>query len=245
MTVDYWYCGMCGVQLMTSDQTNDGRFPAVRRFEDERNQRGLIAVRCAMCANIPYLLEEGQPSRVDLIGETDIPILTSCNSEYNYYPLGLGHVLEVYMPRPSDELIEQLRSEEIEIGLFVEENVNLIVVAYRHGEWKFNITPYSWHAQNEWFRAVSPPLELRSEDERNFTVAFVDTKGGKYRAVRRMRMTPEFAQEFHRAIQEHIERGAPDWEKYRWRVEALGSLLYENKAESLLVARGLLVPATE
>jgi hypothetical protein len=36
MTVGYWRCGMCGVQLMTSDQTNVGRFPATRRFEDER-----------------------------------------------------------------------------------------------------------------------------------------------------------------------------------------------------------------
>lgn len=236
---------MCGIQLATSDQTNVGRFPAIRRLEDERNHKGLIAVRCAMCANMPYLLEEGQPYRVDLIGESDIPILTSCNSEYNYYPLGLGHVLEVYTPRASDELIEQLRDEEIEIGFFVEENVNLVVVAYRVGEWKFNITPYSWLIQSEWFRAVSPPLELTSEDERNFTVAFVDTKGGKYRAVRRMRMSREFAQEFHRAIQKHIQRGAPDWEKYRWRVEGLGSLLFENKAESLLVARCRLEPPAE
>ena len=157
MTVDYWGCGMCGIQLMTPDRLNAGKLPGIRRFEDERNHKGLIAVRCVMCANMPYLLEEGQPYRVDLIGNDDIPLLTSCNSEYNYYPLGFGHVLEVYVSDPSEKLIEQLRNEVIEIGFFVEENVNLVVVAYRVGEWKFNITPYSWLIQSEGFRAVSPP----------------------------------------------------------------------------------------
>ena len=45
MSIDYGHCGMCGVQLMTSDQTNVGRFPVTRRFEDERAHKGLIAVQ--------------------------------------------------------------------------------------------------------------------------------------------------------------------------------------------------------
>jgi hypothetical protein len=240
MTVDYWLCGMCGVQLMTPDQFNAGKLPGIRRWEDPRNHKGLIAVRCAQCAHLPYLLEEGQPYRVDLIGEDDIPILTSCNSEYNYYPLGIGHLLEAYVTNPSEQWIEQLRSEPIEIGFLVEENVNLIVVAYRHGEKKFNLTPYSWPAQREWFRAVSPPAEITSDADRKFAVAFVDTKGGKYRVVRQMKMSQEFAQQFHEAIHAHIERGAPDWGKYRRRVEGLGSLLFENKVEGLLTARSIL-----
>lgn len=225
---------------MTPDRFNAGKLPGIRRFEDERNHKGLIAVRCSQCARLPYLLQEGQPYRVDLIGDDDVTIISDCNSEYNYYPLGFGHMLEVFVSHPSDKWIEQLKTEQVEVGFLVEENVNLIVVAYRYGEGKFNVTPYSWHPQSEWFRTVSPPVELASDDDRNFAIAFVDTTGGKYRVVRQMKMSPEFAQQFHRAVQEHIACGEPDWERYRRRTENLGELLYQNKVESVLTARCVL-----
>ncbi len=207
-----------------------------------RTKRDLIAVRCSQCASFPYLLEEGQPSRIDLIGHDDVTVLTDCNSEYNYYPLGIGHILEAFISDPSDERLEQMKNDPIEIGFLVKESVNLIVVAYRRGDKLFNVTPYSWLAQREWFRAVKPPLELTSETDRSFTVAYTDIKGGKYRVIRGGKMSPEFAVQFHSAIHEHIERGAPDWDTYRLYVQNLGDLLYENKVESLLVARCWIVP---
>jgi hypothetical protein len=236
MNVDYWRCGMCGVQLMTPDQNNAGKFPATRRFR-ESNETGLIAVRCAQCARLPYLLEEGQPHRIDLIGHDDINVIPSCNSEYNYYPLGIGHILEIFASDPNEQWMTDVRNDSIEIGFLVEENVNLIVLAYRRGEHRLNVTPYSWHAQIESIRAATPPLHPSSESDRRFTVAYVNTRGGKYIAIREGTLTEEFASQFHSTIHEHIARGAPDWERYRWRVEGLHNLLYQDKVNSLLIAR--------
>lgn len=188
---------------------------------------------------MPYVLEEGQPHRVDLVGNDNVPLLIDCNSEYNYYPLGFGHLLEAFVSRPSDERIVQLRNEPIEIGFFVEEKFNLIVVAYRLGESLFNTTPYCWHAWREWLRAT-PPTALTSDADRNFSVAYVDTTGGKYGVIRPLKMSPEFRAEFDSAIHQQIERGAPDWEPYRSRAQNLGDLLYQNKVEALLTARCVL-----
>ena len=245
MTIDYWICGMCVVQLMTPDKYNQGKLPGIRKFQDRREKTGLIAVRCAHCAEIPYLLEEGEVSRIHFMGDDDVSILFECNSEFNHYPLGIGHVLEPYIGEVDKARMEQLRTDPIEIGFLVDKEVNLVIVAYRHGDRRFNVTPYSWHANQEWFRAATPALEVDSDESRTFTVAYVNTTGGKYEVIRVGTISPEFALEFHTAIHEHIERGAPNWERYRSRVENLGGLLYENRIESMLSARCSIVPPSE
>jgi hypothetical protein len=239
MSVDYFRCELCGAQLMQGDPTNETKFPAVRRFRDEMAREGLLAVRCAECAEMPFRLEEGEPFRIDMIGQDETPVLTDCNSTYNYWPRGIGHMLEIYLSRPTDDYISEVRSGRVEIGFLVEEDVNLIVMAYRVSSDDWNVTPFLWHMYKEYERAT-PPLSPSSVDERKFTAALVDTEGGKYRAVRQGTMPQEFASSLHSAIHEQIRRGAPDWQEYWSKVNGLYNLLIDNKVDSMLQARALL-----
>lgn len=228
MSVEFGRCDFCGVQVMFGDATNAGRFPVTRRYKDRNREEGLLAVRCAVCAQFPYRIEAGQPYRVDFVGIDETNIITDCNSTYNYWPTGIGHLLEVYLATPP--------FDPIEIGFLVEEEVNLIVVAYRRGAGFFNVTPYSWHAHSQSSRST-PPLPPVSKEDLRFLVGYVDTHTGKYVAVREGAMSVEFATAFHQTIHEHIARGEPDWERYGRRVQDLGDLLIQDKVNGMLVAR--------
>ena len=238
MSIDYFRCELCGAQLMQRDSTNETNFPAVRRFRDEMAREGLLAVRCAECSDLPFRFEEGQPFRIDMIGRDDTAVLTGCNSTYNYWPRGVGHLLEVYSSEPSDDYISEVLSGLVEIGFLVEGEVNLIVMAYRIGSDNWNVTPFLWHAYKEYERATPPPSPS-SEDERKFTVALVDTEGGKYRAIRVGTMPQDFAASLHTAIHEQISRGVPNGQNYGSTVNGLYKLLINNKVDSMLRARAL------
>jgi hypothetical protein len=236
MSVDYFRCELCGAQLVQSDLTNETKFPVTRRFENELTSEGLLAVRCAECANLPYRLEEGLPFRIDMIGRDETYVLPDCNSTYNYWPMGIGHVLEVYSSSPSDNLVSAIRSGPVEVGFLVGEDVNLIVIAYRIGANGWNVTPYLWHAYKEYERGIPTP-NPSSEEELKFTVAMVDTEGGKYRAVRVGLMSPEFASSLHSAIHEQIKRAVPDRQIFHSKVNGLYNLLIDDKVDSMLTAR--------
>lgn len=236
MSIDYFRCELCGAQLMHRGRGNETKFPTVRRFTDEMAGEGLLAVRCAECAEMPFRLEEGQPFRINLIGREDTHVITGCNSTYNYWPRGIGHLLEVYSSDPSEDYTSALRGGSVEIGFLVEEEVNLIVMAYRVESPDWNVTPYLWHAYKEHERALPPPAPTLEED-RQFTVALVDTEGGKYRAIRNGTMPREFASSLHSAIHEQIGRGLPDRQHYGSAVNGLYNLLIDNKLDSLLTAR--------
>jgi len=238
MVIDFFRCELCGAQLMQRDAANETKFPAVRRFENELTHEGLLAVRCAECAELPFRLEEGQPYRVDMIGRDETTVIPSCNSTYNYWSRGIGHLLEVYSSNPSDNYISAVRSGPVEVGFLVEEDVNLIVMAYRIGSNSWNVTPYLWHAYKEFARGTPP--DQSSEDARKFTAALVDTEGGKYRAIRTGVMPDEFASALNTAIHEQIRRGLPDGRDYRLRVEGLYNLLIGNKIDSMLTAQALI-----
>lgn len=239
MGVDFFLCELCGTQLMQRVSTNGTKFPAVRRFENELTRERLLAVRCAECANFPYRLEEGQPYRIHLIGREETYVLPGGNSTYNYWTLGLGHVLEVYRSSPSDNMVSAVRSGPIEVGFLVEEDVNLIVVAYRIGSSGWNVTPYLWHAYKEYERGTPTP-DPSAEEERKFTIALVDTESGKYRAIRGGLMSPELASSFHSSIHEQIRRGIPERQAYHSRVNGLYKLLIDDKVDSMLTARGFI-----
>jgi hypothetical protein len=110
----------------------------------------------------------------------------------------------------------------------VEEEINLIVVAYHLEKSGWNVTPYQWHAHEKWKCAI-PSDSPVSESEREFTVALVDVSCGKYRAIRKGIMPLDFATSFHGAICEQISKGAPDWQKYAARVGHLYELLDEKR----------------
>src|SRR5215831_9073424 len=191
MSVRFSHCDLCGSQVMVADETNSGRFPVTRRYRDNDREKGLLAVRCAVCSQLPYRIEVGSAFRVRFVGIERTNILPDCNSEYNYWPADIGHLLEVYTRDAPDEAIRAMNTEPIEIGLLVEEEVNLIVVAYRLGNRTFNVTPYSWHCHGEFTRAV-PPLSPVSREDHRFLVGYVDTATGKYVAIREGRMSTEF-----------------------------------------------------
>lgn len=227
MGLNYYQCELCFADLMFSNELNANKFPAVRRFRDDSSQNELLSVRCAECANLPYKIEKGQPFRADLLGSDDVNVLHESNSDYHYWSRGLGHLLEVY-GSPSDEIIRDVESASLSIGFLVEEEVNLIVLAYRLENIGWNVTPYQWHSYKKWESAI-PAENPDSETEREFTVALVDTHGGKYRAIRKRILPFDFATSFHRAIAEQVANGAPDWQKYAGRVENLYELLDEKK----------------
>jgi hypothetical protein len=228
MTVDAYRCDFCGVQMMFNDASNAGRFPVTRRYKDMDREEGLLAVRCAVCADFPYRIEAGQAYRVDYVGRDQTNLITDCNSTYNYWPAGIGHLLEVYATNPP--------YDPIEVGFLVEEDINLIVVAYRRGEERFNITPYSSHTWGQGSRGA-PPLPVVSKKDRRFLVGYVDTHTGKYGAVREGTMSDDFATAFHQAIHDQMARGEPDWERYWRRVEHLGDLLRDDRVNEMLAAR--------
>jgi hypothetical protein len=236
MQIDYFRCEVCGVQVMHSDSTNEDKFPVTRRFRDQLYKKGLISVRCARCVALPYKLEVGQPYRSNLLGREDTQVVTGCNSVYNYWPYGVGHLLEVFPSSCDPESLSFYDREPIEIGFLVEGDVNLIVVAYRFGESDWNVTPYLWHAYHESARAI--PSEESSETEQEFTLAVVDTEGGKYRVIRQGKLPQEFATMFHRAIHQQISQGLPDKKEYGVRIDRLYELLIENRVDSMLEARG-------
>lgn len=234
MGVDYWQCGLCGVQLMFSDQLNADRFPGIRRFRDEWTETDLIAVRCTPCANMPYQLEEGHPHRIDLIGGDDVIIMT--NLGYNYYPMGIGHVLEVFVSSPSEDELAGLRNDPIEIGLLVEEEVNLIVLFCGHGDRWTNVFSYCWHERSPLTRG-NPPIGPISDEDRRFTVAYVDTRGGKFRVIRKLKMPSEFTIHLNKAIHNQMDLGEPNWEQYDLRIQNMADLFSDTTLESRLIAR--------
>lgn len=228
--LDYFRCEVCGAQLMSCDAGSETKFPAVRRFADPDERKGLLSVRCAECVRLPYKIEEGQPFRSDLIGNENVTIASGCNSVYNYWP-NVGHLLEVYISSPTSTDLEFLRTAPIEIGFLVQEEVNLIVIAYRFATQDWNVTPFLWHAYPKSQRAV-PPENVK--DSEKFTVATVDTDGGVYRTVRVRQLPQEFAAELNGEIKAQILRGEPDGQAYHASVAGLWRLLVDKKVASML-----------
>ncbi|MGZ5481141.1 MAG: hypothetical protein ACXWID_04095 [Pyrinomonadaceae bacterium] len=224
---------------MQRTSTNEGKFPPTRRFDDEIAQTNILSVRCAECAELPYRIAEGQPFRSSLIGRDDTTVVTGCNSIYNYWPAGIGHLLEVFPPSLSDETLSFARSSQIEIGFLVYDEENLIVVAYRFGSNAWNVTPYLWHAYKESTRDT-PPETINSADQRKFTIALVDDVGGKYRFVKEAIISQEFAMALNTAIRKQIAQGIPEPAAYSARVDRLWELLHDDKVNSMLQATAVL-----
>lgn len=130
------------------------------------------------------------------------------------------------------------------IGFLVEVGVNLIILAYKFADHNWNVTPYLWHAYHESARAI-PEVNASSESDMRFTLAVVDTDGGKYCVVRTGPLPREFATKFHGAIHEQISRGLPDKKEYGARIDGLYELLIENRVDSMLQARTILWDSTQ
>ena len=132
------------------------------------------------------------------------------------------------------------RNASFEVGFLLEPEVNLLVLAHRFvpGEWV--ITPFQWHAYKKFARAV-PPLHPSDENNREFTIALINQKGGKYFVIRKEILPLEFAEKLHQAICKQIEEGIPpDVRKYNERVENLYELLIDDRIDSMLEARALI-----
>jgi len=240
MSINYFFCELCGTQLLHRDDSNENKFPVTRRFENNGEIETLLTVRCAECVQIPYWLTEGNPSRSYRFNADGVTILMELNREYNYWSHRIGHLLELYVSDPDDEDLAYFRNSPIEIGFLIEEDVNLIVLAHRFSPDDWMVTPYQWHFYKDSVRAV-PPIKPLEEKDRKFTVAVINDKGGKYLIIREGVLPLEFATAFHNAIHKQIESGIPaDIEKYRHRVNNLFELLMNNKVDSLLIGKGFI-----
>lgn len=222
MSSEYFICDVCRVQLAHQDETNQNKVPITRCFQDEVNKRGLIAVRCSQCASLPYKLQEGQPFRIQFMGMQSANIISGCNSDYNYFPYGIGHLLEVYAHEPSEPYLIKARKEPIQLGFLEYLDVNLIVVAYKIGDRNWNVTPYLWHAYKEWQRVA---INNITPVDQKFTVAIVDTSNGKYSSIRKAMMPDEFAKALQTAIVSQITRRIPDPIAYNRKIATLPDLL--------------------
>ncbi len=238
MNIDYFFCELCGVQLLHADDGNKNKFPVTRRFETNGEIEKLLTVRCAECVQIPYRLKEGNPSRSYRFNADGVSILMELSREYNYWSHRIGHLLELYVSDPYEKDLDYFRNSPLEIGFLVEEDVNLIVLAHRFLPDDWMVTPYQWHFYRDSARAI-PPINPLGEKDRKFTLAVINDKGGKYLIIRQGVLPLEFATVFHSAIHQQIERGIPaDIEKYRYKVNNLFELLINNKVDSMLTAKG-------
>jgi len=125
-------CELCGFRSARRNEENRGKFPVVSAYENGDEESGkLLAVRCAECDRIPYYLKEGNPNRVRRFNTDGIPVTRCVSHNYNFWSYGIGHLLELYEPDPGAEPLDYYRLTSFEIGFFVEEDVNLILLAYR------------------------------------------------------------------------------------------------------------------
>jgi len=240
MNKNYFLCELCGFQLMHIDSKNQNKFPVTRRFQNNDREKELLTIRCAECARIPYFLEEGNPSRARLFNADNVTILQDFNSRYNYWSYGIGHLLELYTSVTHSENINYFRQVQIELGFFVESDVNMIIFAYRLLPDEWLISPFQWCLYEDFAHAV-PPLNPLEENERKFSMAVINETGGKYLVIREFILPLGFARKFHSTIHQQIERGKPDnLEEYRNKIETLYEYLIDNKVDSMLFARTLL-----
>lgn len=240
MNLHYFYCELCGAQLLHRDDSNKSKFPVTRCFEDNDETKNLLTVRCAECVGIPYWLIDGNPSRSYRFDADGVTIIKELNREYNDWSHGIGHLLELYISEPDDEALTFIRNAAIEIGFLVEEDINLIILAHRFLPQEWMVTPYQWNFYKDFARAI-PPINPFEANERKFTVAVINDKGGRYLVIREGILPFEFAKMFHAAIQKQIERGQPtNIDEYRYRVSNLYELIMDNEVDSTLKARTLI-----
>lgn len=207
MNLHPFYCELCGAQLLHRNDLEQNKFPFTRRFEDNDETKELLTARCAECAQIPYWLKDGNPSRSRYFNADGITIIKELNREYNYWSHGIGHLLELY-DSDSVDLLSDLRNSPIEIGFLIKKDVNLIVLAHRFLPDDWNVTPYQWNFYPVYARAI-PSVNPLEENERKFTVAVINERGGNYLLIREGILSLEFATEFHAAINEQIQKGKP------------------------------------
>lgn len=237
MNLHYFICELCGEQLLHATAANGNKFPIVRRFKDDDQTKQLIAVRCAECDQIPYFLKVGSPSRAHLYGAEGVSILTDLGSTYNYWSYDVGHLLELYTSARDEDSLSYSEKQPFEIGFLVDEEVNLIILAYRFVGDDWFLTPYLWHAYPTFAKAL-PQADSSEVIDRQFTLALIDDKGGKYMVIRRVLMSPDFAVAFQQAISNQIEKRVPeDPAIYRTRVRNLYELVMDDDFDSKLKAR--------
>ncbi|MCI0489242.1 MAG: hypothetical protein L0229_21835 [Blastocatellia bacterium] len=230
MTTNYYQCESCGVFDSHTVANDERKFPFTRRELPE----GGCAVRCKECTELPYRLEEGQPFRIYIGDENGLIRIWKLNRKYNFWPNRIGHLLEILEDDPSHEYIQAVQNGPVDIGFFVERDVNLIVVTIKlKDQSNWVITPFSWHEQPHFMRATPNPNPLLSID-RHFRISLVNSHGGKIVAIRCGTMPTEFAITFHQAILRHIQQSVIDWDKYKDSEENLHKLLIGNKLATRL-----------
>ena len=235
---DLFECDICHfLNIREENQIDKSKLPFKYGYEDPIHKINLIAVRCSECAGLPYRLEEGQPYRIDIVACTG-PTIPSSNHKYNYWPRGIGHVLEVFL---SDLPMNFPRTEPLELGFIIVEDVNLIAVGYKLPlSHNWCVTPYSWHELKPEHRA-KPPHDEETLSNTSFTLAIVDKKSFRYALIRHYSLPDDFSREFHDAIYKHINRDAPDQDIYRLRVDNLDCLLLNKCFDDANIVRCIMV----
>jgi hypothetical protein len=145
------------------------------------------------------------------------------------------YLIEAYRSRIDEETLLHYQEASIEIGFLINDEVNLIIIAYRFLPNDWNVIPYLWQAYPENSR-IFPPEGPLSMLQRKFTVAVVETNGGIYRVIREGYMLDDFASAFNSAIHRQIANGLPDREKYKYEVEHLYELM-DDKLDSKINAK--------
>lgn len=141
------------------------------------------------------------PSRITAIGDEYLPNKTHWN-EGNFYCYSQGsHNLLLACNNPTKREIEGVDSGEIDIRLYTEKNVVLLVFRFTPG-FPWQDAPYSWYLVPEPSRTY--PHLLSGNIETILNIDLIDACTGILKAQRIARLGHGFSNSLHQAILDQI-----------------------------------------
>lgn len=105
-----------------------------------------------------------------------------------------GHGLVIIKAGIAAREVENIEHGSVKLGLYIDGPI--IFLLFKFGTSSWNDAPYSWHTVPRDLRAY--PVEVT--DAGILTVTLVDAEDGLVRAVRKVALTPEFADTLNEAI---------------------------------------------
>ena len=137
------------------------------------------------------------------VGELYHPGMTSWPEavEYNYFRL--NHELRFFLKKPSRYVTEVIRKMPVQLGLFVEDDIILLV--YKFTDFKKQLipvhgySPFSIHLVPDNMRTI-PEIPVDMDQEDLLRIHLVDAETGILKAARSLTLSPEFTSALCTAI---------------------------------------------